>query len=161
MKVEVVRWPAEEHKRTRCLQRGVPRLLVVEDPYAPPPPVDTLEDWVRLPARRDDVDRRIAVLSARAEAAAPVIEDGVLRFRGRALPLRAAEVTAMRALVRSYKAVVSRRHLEGLMWPDDGMCHRNALDLRIYRLRQRLLPMGLVIRTVRNRGYLLDHVQEG
>jgi DNA-binding response OmpR family regulator len=160
VRVEVVRWPAEEHKRAHCLRTGTPRLILVEDPHVPPAPADALEDWVRLPARRDDVQRRIAMLSQRAAASAPAIEDDVLRFRGYALPLRSAEVLAMHRLVHAYRSVVQRQELEELLWPDDALSHRNALDLRIHRLRQRIRPTGLVIRTVRSRGYMLDHTPE-
>ncbi len=33
---------------------------------------------------------------------------------------------------------------------------RNVLDVHIVRLRRRLAPLELVIRTVRSRGYLLE-----
>jgi DNA-binding response OmpR family regulator len=40
-------------------------------------------------------------------------------------------------------------------WPD-GAPGRNALDVHVLRLRRRVAPLGLAIRTVRSRGYLLE-----
>ena len=37
-----------------------------------------------------------------------------------------------------------------------GAPTRNALDVHVLRLRRRLAPLGLEIRTVRSRGYLLQ-----
>ena len=33
---------------------------------------------------------------------------------------------------------------------------RNVLDVHVLRLRRRLAPLGLAIRTVRSRGYMLE-----
>ena len=54
-----------------------------------------------------------------------------------------------------YGAVVSRDALARAGWPD-GSPGRNALDVHVLRLRRRLAPLGLAIRTVRSRGYLLE-----
>jgi DNA-binding response OmpR family regulator len=51
--------------------------------------------------------------------------------------------------------VVSRDALARAGWPD-GAPGRNALDVHVLRLRRRLEPLGLVIRTVRSRGYVLE-----
>jgi DNA-binding response OmpR family regulator len=59
------------------------------------------------------------------------------------------------ALLDRYQAVVSRESLARAGWPD-GMPGRNVLDVHIVRLRRRLAPLGLAIRTVRSRGYLLE-----
>ncbi|MEJ7719654.1 MAG: helix-turn-helix domain-containing protein [Ilumatobacteraceae bacterium] len=40
-------------------------------------------------------------------------------------------------------------------WPKD-VPNRNALDVHVLRLRRRITPTGLAIRTVRGRGYLLE-----
>jgi DNA-binding winged helix-turn-helix (wHTH) protein len=53
--------------------------------------------------------------------------------------------------------VVHRDALAAAGWPD-GAPGRNALDVHVLRLRRRLAPVGLGIRTVRSRGYLLERV---
>jgi DNA-binding response OmpR family regulator len=58
-------------------------------------------------------------------------------------------------LLSRFGAVVGRDALAAAGWPD-GVTGRNALDVHVLRLRRRLEPLDLVIRTVRSRGYLLE-----
>ena len=51
--------------------------------------------------------------------------------------------------------VVGREELADAGWPA-GAPGRNALDVHVLRLRRRLARVGLVIRTVRSRGYVLE-----
>ena len=61
----------------------------------------------------------------------------------------------MSALIERYGAVVSRDQLSRTGWPK-GAPGRNALDVHVLRLRRRIAPLGLAIKTVRSRGYLLE-----
>ena len=61
----------------------------------------------------------------------------------------------MTALVQRFGAVVQRDDLAAAGWPE-GLPGRNALDVHVLRLRRRIAPVGLVIRTIRARGYLLE-----
>ena len=81
--------------------------------------------------------------------------DGVIRFGERWAPLPPVEARLTGALVRRFGAVVSRADLAAAGWPD-GAPGRNALDVHVLRLRRRLEPVRLAIRTVRSRGYLLE-----
>ncbi len=81
--------------------------------------------------------------------------DGVLRFRGKWVSLPPLETRMMEVLLSRFGAVVSREALAKAGWPE-GINGRNALDVHVLRLRRRLEPLGLVIRTVRSRGYLLE-----
>jgi DNA-binding response OmpR family regulator len=65
------------------------------------------------------------------------------------------EARLMTALLDRFGAVVSREQLARAGWPK-GAPGRNALDVHMLRLRRRIDPVGLVIRTVRSRGYLLE-----
>ena len=58
------------------------------------------------------------------------------------------------ALVERFGAVVGRELIRRA-WPS-GAPTRNALDVHILRLRRRIAPLGLEVRTVRSRGYLLQ-----
>ena len=60
-----------------------------------------------------------------------------------------------RALVDHFTEVVRRDTLVQVAWPS-GESSRNALDVHMVRLRRRLLTVGLEVRTVRARGYLLQ-----
>lgn len=156
-----MRYPAERAKRERLALEGCPRLLLVEGSEDPPLSTDALEDWIRVPAAEADVLARMATLASRAGAAAaatPVLDaDGVLRLAGAWVSLPPVEARLTRALLERQGAVVSRQALGCSGWPD-GAPGRNALDVHVLRLRRRLSPLGLAIRTVRSRGYLLEPV---
>ena len=161
MDVVLVRWPAERVRRERLRAAGDPRLLLLEAGAAPPAGGDALEDWIRIPADEADLQHRLAGLEARARAAVdlrPVLdEDGVLRVGQRWVSLPPVESRLTAALLERIGLVVSRDALARAGWPD-GAPGRNALDVHVLRLRRRLHDVRLVIRTVRSRGYLLEHL---
>ncbi len=157
--VVLVRWPAESERRERLRQERVPRLLLIEDGLLPPEPDDCLEDWVRVPASEIDVRARTSALGRRAAfhtKATPDLDgDGVLRYGGDWVSLPPVEARLTRALLDRFGAVVSRDALARAGWPE-GAPGRNALDVHMLRLRRRLEPLALAIRTVRSRGYLME-----
>jgi DNA-binding response OmpR family regulator len=158
MDVVMVPWPTQEVHRSTLSSVRRPRLLLV-DPGVPAPRVtDVLEDWVRLPANEEDVQARVATLAARSESVAsgrPGLDaDGVLRYDGELVPLPPLEARLASVLLERFASVVSRDGLGRAGWPD-GPPGRNALDVHMVRLRRRIHPLGLTIRTVRGRGYLL------
>jgi two-component system OmpR family response regulator len=150
--VVLVRWPAEGSRRQRLVDEQWPRLLLVEGDTTPPEAVDCLEDWTRVPVDEGELSIRLAALAVRAQihAAADqpeLDEDGVLRL--------GEGWVSLPVLLDRLGTVVSREALARAGWPD-GAPGRNALDVHVLRLRRRLRPVGLVIRTVRSRGYLLE-----
>ena len=163
MEVALVQWPAEQDRREELRRSGQPRLLLVER-GAPPIPTDELEDWIRLPA--DDLDLRVRVEALRRRTdgdngAAPLLDDdGVLRVGDRWVSLPPVEARLTAALLDRFGAVVSRDTLARSGWPG-GSPGRNALDVHVLRLRRRLSPLRLAIRTVRSRGYLLERAGGG
>ncbi len=157
MDVVLVRWPVESQRRERVAAQRQPRLLLVEHGSEPPFATDPLEDWVRVPASEVDVQVRMATLAARGRAgAAPLLDgDGVLRVGPLWVSLPPVEGRLTHAMLERFGAVVSRDALSRAGWPE-GAPGRNALDVHVLRLRRRLGPVSLVIRTVRSRGYLLE-----
>jgi hypothetical protein len=155
--VVLVRWPAEHARRGELELAGRPRLLLLEDGAPPPEPEDELEDWIRVPASEEDLRARVDGLRRRSEAPSvpDLDEDGVLRLGGAWVSLPPVEARLMAALLDRYGAVVSRDALARAGWPA-GAPGRNALDVHMLRLRRRLGPLALAIRTVRSRGYLLE-----
>lgn len=157
--VVLVRWPMEEERRLRLSSARTPRLLLIEDGESPPLPDDCLEDWVRVPTVEADVRARVAALSARA--AGHVVDrpdldiDGVLRFADGWVSLPPVEARLTRPLIERFGAVVGRDALSKAGWPE-GAPGRNALDVHVLRLRRRLITVGLGLKTVRSRGYLLE-----
>ena len=159
MDVVLLRWPAEAGTRDRLCVTGEARLLLVEADQTPPALVDCLEDWIRVPAPEEDVRARVDALTVRCQAhehSAPGIDDdGVLRFRGRWASLPPLEARLTATLLQRFGAVVGRETLIRSVWPG-GSPGRNALDVHVLRLRRRIAPLGLAVRTVRSRGYLLE-----
>lgn len=158
MDIKVIRWPSEARKRERCKEAGQPRLLLVEGSVAAPLCIDSLEDWVRAPVANEDLRARIVALRMRtAWAGTPVIDgDDVLRLGDRRLPLSPLEARLMRALTEQYRSVVCREELVRRGWADGYYPGRRALDLHILRMRRRICPLNLSVRTVWGRGYLLE-----
>jgi hypothetical protein len=159
--VVLLRWPADQARRDELHQVGCPRLLLIED--GPPPlPLDDLEDWIRVPAGEADLRARVDGLRQRAsERVRPLPDlddDGVLRHDGRWVSLPPVEARLTAALLGRFGAVVSRDSLARAGWPE-GAPGRNALDVHMLRLRRRLSPLALAIRTVRSRGYLLERAE--
>lgn len=164
MDVVLIRWPADNGRRERLSAAGEARLLLIEDGFPPPPAPDCLEDWIRVPAHEEDVQARLQALALRRQAHSPatpdIDDDGVLRFGERWVPLAPLEARLTAALLGRFGAVVSREALIRALWPGKTP-GRNALDVHVLRLRRRLAPLGLAIKTVRSRGYLLEACSNG
>lgn len=172
----MLKWPDEQARRSRISQAGEPRLLLVPEGEEPPAVVDCLEDWIRIPATENEVRARVDALAVRSQVhlpnghgghegdndhderpgPAPALDDfGVLRLNGSWVALPPLEARLTEALLERLGAVTSRELLVRAGWPA-GAPGRNALDVHVLRLRRRLQPVGLAIRTVRSRGYLLE-----
>lgn len=156
--VILLRWPAEAAKRERCHEFGTLRLLVVEGGVDPPVTVDVQEDWVRAPISQEDLQARIAALRARSSVhTRPQVDPhGVLRFGMRCTPVSPTATDLLECLVRQFGVLVSREVLHECLPEGVDDDNRNVLDLHMMRLRKRIRPVGLVIRTVWGRGYLLE-----
>jgi DNA-binding winged helix-turn-helix (wHTH) protein len=159
MDVVLLRWPIEDPRRQRLQADGVARLLLVEAGAGAPRCDDCLEDWIRMPADEDDVRARVDSLVRRQSlhrVDRPDLDrDGLLRFSGGWVSLPPVEARVMAALIDRYETVVSREQLAKAGWPK-GAPGRNALDVHVLRLRRRIAPVQLAIKTVRSRGYLLE-----
>ena len=153
-----MRWPDEEERLERLRSCGHPRLLLVDDDDQPPPVVDPLEDWTRTTADPRDVQIRVSTLHRRAErdVERPVVDaSGLLHFGGRWVALSPVEAALAELLVERFGAVVGRDGLARSAWRE-GVPTRNALDVQMVRFRRRIESLGLEVRTVRSRGYLLQ-----
>lgn len=155
----MVRWPEDRAIREQLARAGRARLLLVDAAASPPIAPDPLEDWIREPCQELDVHARVEGLRLRLERSLELVPeldaDGVIRFGDRWAPLPPVEARLTQVLVRRFGSVVSREELASAGWPD-GRPGRNALDVHVLRLRRRLEPVRLAIRTVRSRGYLLE-----
>ena len=131
--------------------RGVARLLVVADGDAPPTRSTASRTGWRRGAPEREVDARRRALSRRAEqhGVRPLLDgDGLLHHRDAWVSLSPVEQSLAAALLDRFGAVVARDTLADRAWPT-GVPTRNALDVHVLRLRRRIAPLGLEIRTVR------------
>jgi DNA-binding response OmpR family regulator len=161
MDVVLVRWPEEDVRLRQLRETGLPRLLLLNGESEPPESADCLEDWIRLPADDRDMRARVARLASRSETQQPAPQvdgDGLLRYRGRWVALSPVESALAITLVDRFGAVVGRDTLARRAWPE-GTPTRNALDVHMLRLRRRIAPLGVEVRTVRSRGYLMQAAQ--
>ncbi len=136
---------------------GSPRLLLVAPDAAAPEALHWDEDWVRLPARDDDVRARTAALQARAAARAPrpeVTGDGRLSYAGRWVQLSPIEEPMARLLADRFGDVVDAGSLAACA--AGRRLSATAVRVHITRLRKRVKTMELSIRVVRGHGYVLD-----
>ncbi len=159
MEVVLLRWPLEQDRRTALERDGQLRLLLLDTDAEPPVSIDCLEDWIRAPADERDIRSRMEGLVRRAQSHLqdlPSLDpDGVLRYAGAWVSLPPVEARLMSAMINRFGAVVSRDQLARAGWPD-GAPGRNALDVHVLRLRRRIAPLGVAIKTIRSRGYLLE-----
>ncbi|CAN5727180.1 MAG: winged helix-turn-helix domain-containing protein [Iamia sp.] len=161
--VTLVRWPAQDARRTALRAARRARLLLLDPSTPVPTPDDDLEDWVRIPVAEADLRARVRWLAHRVagcdatgDDTGPTIdEDGLVRIGPDWVALPPVEHRLARALLDRMGAVVSRDALAHAGWPD-GAPGRNALDVHVLRLRRRLAPLRMTIHTVRSRGYLLS-----
>jgi two-component system OmpR family response regulator len=157
----VLRWPAERLVAEQLAKRGVPRLLLVETESDPPVSVDPLEDWVRLPAQDRDVKAKSVALRQRAELWFPTSQAPVLDGNGRLLrgpkwvTLSPMEEQLAEVLLEHFGEVVGDEALLAQGWPDERPTF-TALRVQLMRLRRRVSTLGLEIKTVRGRGYVLQ-----
>lgn len=163
MDVALIQWPSDEELRQELAELRHPRLLLVEPHVEPPICTDVLEDWVRLPVSRADRNARVRALEYRVEGrapSAPILNgNGTLAHRGSRTHLSAIQTDLVRLMIERFGAVVSREALCAVAWPGSEPSDNN-LDVTIGRLRRQLEPVGLRIRTVRSRGYLLTDAAE-
>jgi DNA-binding response OmpR family regulator len=158
MDVALIQWPSDEPLRAELAEQGHPRLLLVEASADPPDCTDILEDWVRLPVARADRNARIRTLEARLGGSGgpvPTLDrQGTLEYRELRTQLSPIQAELVRPMIERFGAVVSREELLAAGWPESEPS-ANTLDVTMGRLRRELLRVGIRIRTVRSRGYLL------
>lgn len=80
---------------------------------------------------------------------------------GRVLDLSAREIGLLEVLLLRAGRVVSKEHLAESLYGWDDEVGENAIEVGIHRLRKKLEPAGVSIRTVRGLGYLLEKPDAG
>ena len=112
-----------------------------------------------MPADEGDVRARARCLLSRCDSSVShepeLADDRVLRFGRWWTTLTPVEARLAGLLSDRFGHVVPRTDLARVGWPA-GLPSRNSLDVQLGRLRRRIDGSGLVLRTVRSRGCMLD-----
>ena len=77
-----------------------------------------------------------------------------------AVEMSARELTLIELLLARQGRVVSKEQMIDQMFGFGDDVGSNAIEVYVHRVRKKLEPFGIEIRTVRGMGYLLDKVDE-
>jgi hypothetical protein len=155
--VAILRWPEEADRLGALARAGHLRLLLVAPEVVPPAEWDSRTDWIRLPASEDDIRQRVVGLQQRArQLPLPELDEyGVLRREPLWVCLSPVETSLLTVLLEKPGCVCSRPSLAAGGWPNE-LPDERLITAAIKRLRHRVAPLGIAIRTVRQRGYFLE-----
>ncbi len=154
--VAILDWPEQADRAAELARWYAPRLLLVAPGAEPPREWDLSSDWLRRPAHPRDVMLRVDALERRAAGGGGAVrldEDGLL-WRGRRwVALPPTEMRIIAHFLENAQRVVRRSELEQAAWPNETRRPR-SLDARLHRLRTRIAPLGLGVKSIRQRGFL-------
>lgn len=126
------------------------------------------DDYVLKPFDFEELEARLHALLRRTQSErAGYLEAGDLRldkrnrqafFQNQPLMLSSREVDVLELLMNRQGRVVSKdqltRHLTGM----EEEIGQNAVEVYVHRLRKKLEPFGVSVRTLRGLGYLLEKI---
>ena len=129
------------------------------------------DDYLTKPFSLDEFEARVRALLRRPEpSGAQPIEIGPmqvdlaakrLRIRGIAVELTTREWTLLRLFLRSPGRVLSKEEIIEGLCRDDEPVAPNTVEVYVSRLRAKLEPAGVRVRTVRGFGYLWNSQPDG
>ena len=124
------------------------------------------DDYLAKPFAPEELMARVSALARRGRAQrSRIIEHGPLvidlarkraTVHGRPLELPQREHAILQYLFSNVDAVVGKDKIAGAVASWDEQISANAIEVHISRLRAKLEPSGIRIRTIRGLGYLVE-----
>ena len=155
--VVVVFMPGQADRLAELRAAEVPHLVIVGANSEPPVVAGDCEEWIRFPADASDVRARLEGLRQRAARRAPprpvLTEDGLLRTRDSWVALSRTEQRVAQRLLARFEELVPTALIAEALQTDKS----TRVTTCVARLRRRIEPLGLTIRSVRLRGYAMTH----
>lgn len=127
------------------------------------------DDYLTKPFHLFELEARVRALIRRAhDAPSPEIVHGRLRVDiagrrlycdGQPVELTSREFAMAEMLLMRVGRVVTKQQLIDHLYGWDETLSSNAVEVLMHRLRRKLEPGGLDIRTIRGMGYLVEHAR--
>jgi two-component system OmpR family response regulator len=124
------------------------------------------DDYLTKPFDLPELEARVRALLRRGRVTADIeVIYGALRFdtvgrrvmvHDQPLDLSARELAVLEILLQRSGKVVSKEQLIEHMYGWEEEVSHNAMEVNVHRLRKKLEPAGINIRTIRGLGYLLE-----
>ena len=124
------------------------------------------DDYLTKPFELPEFEARVRALIRRGQSGgSAVLTHGPLTLdtsgrramlNGAPIELSARELCVLEVLMLRSGRVVNKDQVAGQLYGWDEEVGANAIEVYVHRLRKKLEPAGVVIRTIRGLGYLLE-----